>query len=189
MWMKECTKTSVKYETKQIHREIGGSHTRVRSYVMQVPHKTRTNLRFRSTVISGNLLYHPSLELSKTPFGTRKSFLWETGGSKTKARGLKVLGSRARANSFATKSISSSEQIFDRNKNSFVKSKEKLLHEKAYVNKFVAIIDGKIVDSDYDRSALAERVYTEHGYVQLFIGQVTKQKRYRELPSPERVKV
>lgn len=177
MWMKECTRTSVKHETKQIHREIGGSHARVRSYVKQVPHKTRTNLRFRSAVISRNPLYHQSLELSRTPFGARKSFLWEAGRVKLKAPELKVL------------SISASEQIFDRNKNSFVKFKEKLLHEKAYVNKFIAIIDGKIVDSDYDRSALAERVYTKRGYVQLFIGQVTKQKRYRELPSPERVKV
>jgi len=93
------------------------------------------------------------------------------------------------ANSLATKSISASEQIFEREKNSFAKLKETLLHDAVYVNKFIAIMDGKIVDSDYDRSALAERVYTKHGYVQLFIGKVTKQKRYRELPSPERVKM
>ena len=93
------------------------------------------------------------------------------------------------ANSSAPKSISASDQIFDRNKNSFVKLKEELLRDEAYVNKFVAIIDGKIVDSDYDRSALVERVYAKCGYLQLFIGKVTKQKRYRRLPSPRRAKV
>lgn len=80
------------------------------------------------------------------------------------------------------------EQIFERNKNSFNRFKETLLYNKDYANKFIAIIDGKIVDSDYDRSELAERVYTDYGYVPLFIGKVVKQRRYRELPSPERAK-
>jgi hypothetical protein len=93
------------------------------------------------------------------------------------------------ADSYGTKSISDSEQIFEKNRNSFLKLKETLLQNKEYANKFVAIIEGEIVDSDYDRSKLAERVYARYGYVHLFMGKVVKQKRFRELPSPERVKV
>jgi hypothetical protein len=91
--------------------------------------------------------------------------------------------------SYGTKSISASEQIFEKNRDSFLTMKETLLLNRDYVNKFVAVIDGKIADSDYDRSALAERVYTRYGYIQLFIGKVEQQKRYKELPSPERAKV
>jgi hypothetical protein len=93
------------------------------------------------------------------------------------------------ANSSGLKPISALDQVFEKNRNSFLKLKEALLSEKDYVNKFIAIIDGEIVDSDYDRSTLAERVYARCGYVQLFIGKVTKQKRYRHLPSPRRVRV
>ena len=93
------------------------------------------------------------------------------------------------ADSSFTKSISASEQIFEREKNFFGKLKKILFNDRTYANKFIAIIDDKIVDSDYDRSMLAERVYTKYGYVQLFIGKVVKQEIYRKLPSPKRMKV
>jgi hypothetical protein len=92
------------------------------------------------------------------------------------------------AHTFATKPISASDQIFDANKNSFDKLKEILLEDKEFVNKFVAVIDGEMVDSDFDRSALAERMYAKYGYIPLFIGKVAKGERYRHLPSPRRVK-
>ncbi len=33
-----------------------------------------------------------------------------------------------------------------------------------YRNKYVAIWHGKVVDADYDRVVLTERVYSAHGY-------------------------
>jgi hypothetical protein len=92
------------------------------------------------------------------------------------------------ASSLTTKAVSPSEQIFEREKDIFLQIKPKLLNDKDYSNKFVAIINGKIADSDSDRSALVERVYSRFGYIPLYIGQVTTtQKRYRRLPSPRRV--
>jgi len=90
------------------------------------------------------------------------------------------------ASSFAAKAVSPSDEIFEREKNSFVKLKEILLSDPAYLNKYVAVVDGKVVDSDYDDSVLAERVYEGFGYIPLFIGKITRQKRVVELPSPER---
>lgn len=165
-------------QTKKTKPSIERTYIRGHPFATKRRHKTEEVFRARTLRsgfhhINSSVLFlprqWPSSNLIPKPFAVRKPHDWQT------AR--------------ATKSISASEQIFDRDKNSFVKLKEKLLHDKVYVKKFVAIIDGKIIDSDYDRSALAERVYTKHGYVQLFIGQVTKQKKYRELPSPERVKV
>lgn len=90
--------------------------------------------------------------------------------------------------SYTTKPIPAPDQIFEMNKNRFIKLKETLLNKKEFADKFIAIIDGNMVDSDFDRSALAERVYTKYGYVPLFIGKTSKQTRYKELPSPERTR-
>ena len=91
--------------------------------------------------------------------------------------------------SFAEKLTPAPDQTFEANKNSFVKLKETLLQDKNFADKFVAIINGKMVDFNSDRSALVERVYAKYGYVPLFIGRVSKEKKYRELPSPEKAQV
>ncbi|MGA2683256.1 MAG: hypothetical protein ABSF44_15830 [Candidatus Bathyarchaeia archaeon] len=88
----------------------------------------------------------------------------------------------------STKSPSASERIFNENKEVFIKLKDGLVQKPEFENKFIAIKDGKMVDSDYDRSILVERLYTKYGYVPLFIGKVVKQEKYKELPSPEKAK-
>lgn len=80
----------------------------------------------------------------------------------------------------------SPDQIFEREKNSFAKLKETLLNDPNYLNKYIAVVGGKVVDSDYDDSVLAERVYKMFGYIPLFIGKITRKERVVELPSPER---
>lgn len=71
---------------------------------------------------------------------------------------------------------SSSEQIFERERDNFLKLKEELLHNQAYLNKYVAIINGKVADSDNDESVLVERVYKRYGYIPLYIGKVTQEQ-------------
>lgn len=86
------------------------------------------------------------------------------------------------------KTMSSPDRIVDREKNVFLKIKSKLLSNEVYANKFVAVVDGEIVDSDIDRSALVERIYSRFGYIPFYVGQVTTtQKKPRRLPSPRRV--
>ncbi len=88
----------------------------------------------------------------------------------------------------ALKLASTSEQIFEREKDNFLKLKDELLHNQAYLNKYVAIINGKVADSDNDKSVLVERIYANYGYIPVYVGQVAaEQKRYRRLPSPRRV--
>jgi hypothetical protein len=89
--------------------------------------------------------------------------------------------------SFPAQYLSPSDQIFEREKNSFAKLKETLLRDPNYLNRYVAIVDGKVVDSDYDDSILTERLYKKFGYIPLFIGKITPKRRVVELPSPERV--
>jgi hypothetical protein len=42
-----------------------------------------------------------------------------------------------------------------------------------YRNKYVAIWRGKVVDTDEDRVALTERVYSRYGYKPIFFAEVT----------------
>jgi hypothetical protein len=80
------------------------------------------------------------------------------------------------------------DQVFQREKNSFMRLKGVLLGNPSYDNKYVAIVGGRIVDSDSDKSALVERVYKRDGYVPMYIGKVTREEnRYRHLPSPRRL--
>jgi hypothetical protein len=52
-------------------------------------------------------------------------------------------------------------------------------------NKFVAIHEEKLVDSGDDKVALALRVYTQHGYLPIYVGQVVERPiRPERLPSP-----
>lgn len=87
--------------------------------------------------------------------------------------------------SFPTESLSPSDQTFEREKKSFAELKETLLTDPNYLNKYVALVKGRVVDTDYDDSILAERVYKKFGYIPLFIGKITREDRVVELPSPE----
>ena len=45
-----------------------------------------------------------------------------------------------------------------------------------YEGQYAAIYQGKVVDSDQDKVALALRVYQTHGYVPIFVHHVSRQK-------------
>ena len=78
------------------------------------------------------------------------------------------------------------EEIFEKERASFLKLKKKLIGDPNYSDKYVAVVGGKIVDTDRDKIPLAKRVYSKHGYVPMYIGKVTETERTLEYPSPER---
>ncbi len=67
----------------------------------------------------------------------------------------------------------------------FLRLKEQLL--RTHRGKYVAILDGQVIDADADDRVLTKRVYAEHGYVPIYIDQVTKEAPVRRLLSPKKV--
>jgi len=68
----------------------------------------------------------------------------------------------------------------------FVRFRPSLL--RAHRNKYVAVHQGKVVDSGEDKVALGLRVYAKFGYVPIYVGHVsTKPARVVRMPSPRRV--
>ena len=74
---------------------------------------------------------------------------------------------------------------FEKEKLAFYKLKSLLLNDKRYYGKFVAIVNEQMVDFDSDKIALAKRVYSNKGYVPMYIGKVIEEEPILELPSPE----
>ncbi len=72
---------------------------------------------------------------------------------------------------------------FEEERSAFEKIHESLEKDDSYKGKYVAILKGKIIDSDPDKVKLAERTYKK-GYVPIFLGFVGP-KRTVEVPSPE----
>jgi hypothetical protein len=81
---------------------------------------------------------------------------------------------------------SKNEEIFEKERTSFLKLKKKLIGDPNYSDKYVAVVGGKIVDTDRDKILLAKRVYSKHGYIPMYVGKVTETERTLEYPSPER---
>lgn len=61
----------------------------------------------------------------------------------------------------------------------------KLLADAAYRNKFVAIKDGRVVDVDESRPAVAARLYERYPGEVVFVGRVQRGIRSVRLPSPK----
>jgi PHD/YefM family antitoxin component YafN of YafNO toxin-antitoxin module len=59
---------------------------------------------------------------------------------------------------------------------------------KTHANQFVAVLDGKVVDADADKVALAHRVYERFGYRPIYMDQALPQPRVVRLPSPRMVR-
>ena len=59
---------------------------------------------------------------------------------------------------------------------------------KKYADKFVAILDGQLVDVDDDKSTLAKRVYAKFGYRTLLLTEVRETRRVAYFDSPERAR-
>jgi hypothetical protein len=74
---------------------------------------------------------------------------------------------------------------FEAERNAFLGMRHMLLSDPAYRGKYVAILDGSVVDIDDDKVRLAKRVYEKHGYVSAYIDKVQEKRQVFELPSPE----
>lgn len=68
----------------------------------------------------------------------------------------------------------------------FERMKSKLLQ--THKDKWVAILDGQLVDSDEDDGILAKRVYAKYGYRTMLITEVRDEPRVWEFSSPETVR-
>ena len=53
-----------------------------------------------------------------------------------------------------------------------------------YEGKYIAILHGKVIDSDADFSSLAERVYRREGVRDIFMPRVTAEPEVVSIPSP-----
>jgi hypothetical protein len=77
---------------------------------------------------------------------------------------------------------------FQRDERFFLSMIDELVKSEMYHDKFVAVLDGRIIDFDSDEAVLAERCYREHGYTPIYIDKVERIKRIINLPSPQRVR-
>jgi hypothetical protein len=59
----------------------------------------------------------------------------------------------------------------------FLDMKNSLLADMRYAGKYVAVLDGKLIDSDDDRVRLAKRVYDKYGYRQIYMSKVEREER------------
>jgi hypothetical protein len=66
----------------------------------------------------------------------------------------------------------------------FLRMRNELLNSD-YRGKYVAILDGKLIDNDQDLRTLAMRVYKKFGYIPIYMDQVTEKERKFENSSPE----
>jgi len=80
----------------------------------------------------------------------------------------------------------SRNEMFKKEQQAFLRLKHSLLGQETYINKFVAVLGGEVVDLDNDIRNLAKRVYSKYGYVPIYIDKVQKERTVEELPSPER---
>lgn len=79
-----------------------------------------------------------------------------------------------------------SEEVpaFEKERLAFEKMYGKLCEDASLRGKYVAVLNGKVVDFDSDEVKLVERVYKKFGYVPVFFGFVGP-RRVFEVPSPE----
>ncbi len=80
------------------------------------------------------------------------------------------------------------ELKFNIEKTSFIKLKPSLLKNKKYINKYVAIHNGKIIGCGDDKIELLKYVYNIIGYKPIYIDKVTKEKTVYKFPSPKEIK-
>jgi len=74
---------------------------------------------------------------------------------------------------------------FEYEKTAFQLIKDELVEDSRYNEKFVAVLGGKVVDSDETMVTLARRAYRKYGYIPIYIDKVTNQLQKIENPSPE----
>jgi len=74
---------------------------------------------------------------------------------------------------------------FEKERGAFLQMRENLLADKNYKDKYVAILNGSVVDSDEDEIKLLKRVYDKFGYVPVYVEKVEKKRRVVEISTPE----
>jgi len=72
--------------------------------------------------------------------------------------------------------------VIELGKKYFQANKKNLLEK--YQNKYIAILNNKVVGFDKDFSKLADRVYKKFGYQTIYMPFVSEQKRIVKIPSP-----
>jgi len=71
----------------------------------------------------------------------------------------------------------------ERERDAFLRLKPKLLEQ--YEGKWVAILNGAIVDFGENNSELARRVYQKYGYRPIYIDKVERKPKIFKVPSPK----
>ncbi len=74
------------------------------------------------------------------------------------------------------------KNVFDLGKKYFETNKKDLL--KKYQNKYIAILNNKVIGSDRDFSKLARGVYKKYGYQTIYMPFVEIEERVVKIPSP-----
>jgi len=72
--------------------------------------------------------------------------------------------------------------ILELGKKYFEANKKHLL--KRHQNKYIAILNNKVVGSDKDFSKLADRIYKKYGYQIVYMPFVSEEKKIVKIPSP-----
>jgi hypothetical protein len=84
---------------------------------------------------------------------------------------------------FSEQFFLSDEDILEIEKKFFEQKKEELL--KQYEGKYIALVDGLVIDSDIDFSELAKRVYATYGYRAIFMTRVIRNEKSHKISSPK----
>lgn len=74
--------------------------------------------------------------------------------------------------------------MFNNERDAFMKMKDDLLKDENLVGKFVAVYKGEIVGVDQDNRKLAKRVYEKYGYVPIYIDKLEEKEKILRMPSP-----
>jgi len=77
------------------------------------------------------------------------------------------------------------EASFEKEREAFNRLIVEAIRNPGYANKYIAVVDGLIQGSDYNKENLARRIYKKFGYRPIYVGKVTRTKRTIELSSPE----
>jgi len=74
---------------------------------------------------------------------------------------------------------------FEAEKSAFQDMRRELLSNQKYRGKFVAVLNGSVVDFDVDKVALVKRAYEKYGYAPIYVDRVDQERKRAEIPSPE----
>src|SRR5207247_3695369 len=72
----------------------------------------------------------------------------------------------------------------ERERTSFIKQRSRLMGDATLRNKYVCVMDGKVVDSDYDDEALVARIYSRVGFKPMYIGYLGEKARESLVTTP-----